>query len=150
MNTSSGYPSEFLGVDPRIEDPKFLTPTGAPVTILDNARPEDLRREAGELQPGDWMVAQMRRASGSPNSMEAVAHQSGLMDVTIYWEAPSRSRRTMLVPLDSPGALRAALRRNEGSVRGRVASRVALLMSRIGLISLVTRDLIVVGRRPAR
>jgi len=150
VNTSSGYPSEFLGVDPRIEDPKFLTPTGAPVTILDNARPEDLRREAGALQSGDWMVAQMRRASGSPNSMEAVAHQSGLMDVTIYWEAPSRSRRTMLVPLDSPGALRAALRRNEGSVRGRIASRVALLMSRIGLISLVTRDLIVVGRRPAR
>ena len=150
MNTASGYPSEFIGADPRVDDPKFLTPTGAPVTMLMDAVPEELRREAAALPPGGWMVAQMRRTAGSPNAMHAVAQQAGLMDVTVYWEAPNRERRTMLVPLDSPGALRAALRRNEGSLRGRLSSRIALIMTRVGLITLVTRDLIVVGKRRAR
>ena len=150
MTPAAGNPAEPINSDPRVGDPKFLTPTGAPVTMLEGTIPEALRREASTMAPGEWMVAQMRHASGSPNAMHAAAQAAGLVDVTVYWEAPNRSRRSMLVPMDSPGALRAALRRNEGSLRGRIASRVALLMARVGLISLVTRDLIVVGKRPAR
>ena len=133
--------------DPRLGDFAFLVPRMAPATQLGPLSPSELCEAMADVPPGSWVIASLSAARRPLGRTRAAVTTAGLTEIELYWEAPRRSRRTMLVAVARRPAMRAALRIHEGSRRGRVRAAVAVVLVRCGLTWIVTRDLVAVGRK---
>lgn len=133
--------------DPRDGDTLFLLPDVGHGTRLGPLSHDELVAAVAEV-PAGGVVVVLAPTRAPLRSSERALREAGLSDVRLFWEAPRRSRRTMLVPLDSRDAVLTALARNEGSTRGRILALVAGILVRLGLTRLVARDRVAVGRRP--
>jgi hypothetical protein len=133
--------------DPRDGDTLYLLPDVGHGTRLGPLSHDELVAAVAEV-PAGGVVVVLAPTRAPLRSSERALREAGLSDVRLFWEAPRRSRRTMLVPLDSRDAVLTALARNEGSTRGRILALVAGILVRLGLTRLVARDRVAVGRRP--
>lgn len=133
--------------DPRGDDPLFLLPTVGEGVRLGPMPSRQLAAALVEVPVGTWVVLELAPTRRPLRSSVRALQGSGLTDVALHWEAPRRSSRSMLVPLDSSVAVRVALGRHEGSGRGRILSLAARVLVQLGLVSWVARDRIAVGRR---
>ncbi len=133
--------------DPRTDDPLFLLPTVGGGVRLGPLPDAALAAALADVPDGTWVVVELAPTRRPLRSSVRALTAAGLADVALHWEAPRRSSRSMLVPLDSSVAVRVALGRHEGSRRGRVLSAAARVLVRLGLVSWVARDRIATGRR---
>jgi len=133
-------------VDPRVDDPLFLLPDPGDGLRLGPLAPSEVAGALGALPAGTWVAISLAPTRRPLRSSTAALRSAGLQDVALHWEAPRRSARSMLVPLDSRPVVLAALGRHEGSRRGRLLARGATALVSIGLVSLVARDRIATGR----
>jgi O-antigen/teichoic acid export membrane protein len=133
-------------VDPRVDDPLFLLPDPGDGVRLGPLAPVEVADALRDLPAGTWVVLTVAPTRRPLRSTTSALRAAGLQDLALHWEAPRRSARTMLVPLDSRPVVLAALRRHEGSRRGRLLSTAATALVSVGLVSLVARDRIATGR----
>ncbi len=133
--------------DPRGDDPLFLLPSVGGGVRLGPMQWGQLAAAVADAPAGGWVVVDLEPTRRPLRSSVRALQSAGLTDLTLHWEAPRRSSRAMLVPLDSSVAVRVALGRHEGSRRGRILSFVARVLVRLGLVSWVARDRIAVGRK---
>ncbi|MGD9956221.1 MAG: oligosaccharide flippase family protein [Candidatus Nanopelagicales bacterium] len=133
-------------VDPRVDDPLFLLPDPGDGVRHGPLAPAEVADRLRDLPAGTWVVIALAPSRRSLRSTFSALAAAGLQDIALHWEAPRRSARTMLVPLDSRPVVLAALARHEGSRRGRLLSRAGSLLVSIGLVSLVARDRLATGR----
>lgn len=133
-------------VDPRVDDPLFLLPDPGDGVRLGPLAPVEVADAVRGLPEGTWVVITIAPTRRALRSTTSALRAAGLEDVALHWEAPRRSSRTMLVPLDSRPVVFAALRRHEGSRRGRLLSSAATVLVSVGLVSLVARDRVATGR----
>ena len=133
--------------DPRVDDPLFLLPAVGEGVRLGRLHQSEVADAVRDVPPGTWVVLELAASRRPLRSTTRALEAAGLRDVALHWEAPRRSSRTMLVPLDSRPVVLAALRRHEGSRRGRVLSAVAQVLVSVGLVAWVARDRIATGRK---
>lgn len=133
-------------VDPRVDDPLFLLPDPGDGVRLGPLAPVEVADALRDLPACTWVVLTVAPTRRPLRSTTSALRAAGLQDLALHWEAPRRSARTMLVPLDSRPVILAALRRHEGSRRGRLLSSAATALVSVGLVSLVARDRIATGR----
>jgi O-antigen/teichoic acid export membrane protein len=133
-------------IDPRHGDTLFLLPEVGAGTRIGPLALDEVAAAVAAAPPGGIVVV-LAPTRAPLRATVRDLEQSGLVDVRLFWEAPRRSRRTMLVPLDSREAVLAALARNEGSGRGRLLAAAAHVLVRLGLTRVVARDRVAVGRR---
>ena len=133
--------------DPRSYDLDLLVPDGRPVLRRDDVALTDLRDVIGEVPAGGWVVIGLARAPKPWRALSRAAVGAGLQEVALYWEAPRRSQRRMLVPLESRRALQVALGRHEGSRGARAKSALGRLLVAPGLGWVLTGDVVLVGRK---
>ena len=125
-------------------------PAGRPDLVARGVRPADLAGLLADLPPGAWVVLSLTPGRTRWRSLRAAAAAAGLVETRLYWEAPSRRNRKLLVPLEGRAMLRVALARNESSARGRLRYWVARLLVACGLSWILTADVVLVGQRSER
>jgi O-antigen/teichoic acid export membrane protein len=140
-------PAAAPAFDPRADDPLFLLPTVGGGVRLGLLADDGIAPALADVAGGTWVVIELAPTRRPLRSSVRALEAAGLTEVDLHWEAPRRSSRSMLVPLDSSVAVRVALGRHEGSRRGRVLSAAARVLVRLGLVSWVARDRIATGRR---
>ncbi len=142
----AGMAAARASVDPRVDDQLFLLPEVGSGARLGRLHPSEVADALRDVPPGTWVVLEVASTRRSLRSTVRALEAAGLHDVSLHWEAPRRSARTMLVPLDARHVVLAALHRHEGSRRGRVLSFVARVLVSVGLVAWVARDRIATGR----
>jgi len=142
----AGMTAARASVDPRVDDQLFLLPEVGSGARLGRLHPSEVADALRDVPPGTWVVLEVASTRRSLRSTVRALEAAGLHDVSLHWEAPRRSARTMLVPLDARHVVLAALHRHEGSRRGRVLSFVARVLVSVGLVAWVARDRIATGR----
>jgi hypothetical protein len=147
--TTDAAPSAapVVAADPRHGDTLFLLPDVGAGTRIGPLGHAELAAAVAAAPSGGIVVVLAPTRAGLRSSVRSL-QEAGLVDVRLFWEAPRRSRRTMLVPLDSRDAVLTALARNEGSTRGRLLALAAHVLVLLGLTGLVARDRVAVGRKP--
>lgn len=151
-----GRPDADLAAAARLFDPETVevavAPTGScDVVFLAVPDRTEIRSAVDALRPGGWLCVEVVRGARRPLTLRGWARllrATGLVQIDIFWHAPTLASSTRIVPIASAAAVRSTLARHQGLRFGRLRAMVAGLALRCGLFGLIVPEGTVVGRVP--
>jgi len=124
--------------------------------LLSSPELPELRTAVQAVRPGGWVCAAVTRslvARKRPRTLwgyRRALRRGGLVDVAVYWYAPTLAASARIVPVGSRTAVRNTLARHEGMRFGRMIALIGNVALGLGLFSVAIPEGMVVGQRPDR
>lgn len=127
--------------------------------VLTDSSAQEIGAAFALLRPTGVIYMQVRRRPARAvtaiprtrwSAWTALLRDGGFEAVSAYWSIPDLDRQSLVVPLSSAHAARAALERRGSTTRGRVKARVLQLAWLLRAGSLTAREGFMVARRPEK
>jgi hypothetical protein len=140
--------------DEVVVDPEAFVPASLDGVVAHGPSRRHLDLAAATVRPGGYLVAEVHGPSlpvalgAPPAGLAGVRSRwtsAGVRDMRAYWLLPDRGRCTMMIDLDDPAMVLAALGRNQGSASGRRKEVIGRRLQAIGLLRRIAPAVTVVA-----